>query len=127
MNRINEQWNDAHTVKRVVDTRQLRCLLTRDERLERADEMAKAQQDFEAEEETQKEIKAGLKAKLEGLDAKRSELARVVASGAEYRPTDVETMYDFTTTTVVEVRTDTGETINHRRMTEAERQMPLPA
>lgn len=123
----NEQWNHAHTERRVVDTRQLRCLLTRDERLERADAMAKAQQDFEAEEDTQKEIKAQLKAKLESLNAKRSELALVVSSGAEYRPTDVETIYDFRSTTVTEVRTDTGETISTRRMTEAERQMPLPA
>lgn len=107
-----EQWNSARTERRTIDTRSLRCILTRDERLERADAMAKAQQDFEAEEETQKEIKAGPKAKLEGLDARRSELARIVASNAEYRQTDV--------------RMDTGETIGTRRMTEAERQMPLP-
>lgn len=121
-----EQWNSARTERRTIDTRSLRCILTRDERLERADAMAKAQQDFEAEEETQKEIKAGLKAKLEGLDARRSELARIVASNAEYRQTDVEVIYDFITTTVMDVRMDTGETIGTRRMTEAERQMPLP-
>lgn len=121
-----EQWNSARTERRTIDTRSLRCILTRDERLERADAMAKAQQDFEAEEETQKEIKAGLKAKLEGLDARRSELARIVASNAEYRQTDVEVIYDFITTTVTDVRMGTGETIGTRRMTEAERQMPLP-
>lgn len=88
--------------------------------------MARAHQEVDAEEQRQQEIKANLKAVLEGKKAKRDELASVVASGAEYRSIDVVLVFDYIEGTVTETRTDTGEQIGRRRMTEDERQMSLP-
>lgn len=115
---------DHEHVKRF--TKQLRCTLTQDERLQRADELAKAHQEVEAEELRQKEIKSQLKAELEAKQATRSSVAHIVASGAEYRPVDVEQVYDYLVCRVYATRLDTGERIEDRRMTEDERQMPLP-
>lgn len=112
-------------------TKSLRCTLTPDERLQKADELAKAHQEVEAEELRQKQIKSDLKASLEAKKAQRSMLASVVASvvasGAEYRQVVVEQVFDYDLGVVLSYRTDSGEQIERRPMTEDERQMPLPA
>lgn len=108
-------------------TRELRCKLTEEELLDRARALANACEEVSAEERRQKEIKSDLKAQLEAKEAARAQLSAVVSAGAEYRSIDVEQVFDFETGMVTLYRTDTGEQIERRRMTEDERQMPLPA
>jgi DNA-directed RNA polymerase subunit RPC12/RpoP len=117
---------EAPRTKIVHRKRQLRCVLTPDERYAKAEELAKAIQDLEAEERRQTEVKSQLKAEIGAIQALQSRLASIVASGCEYRDVVVQDLHDYVAVTVTTVRTDTGEQINVRTMTDDERQMPLP-
>jgi hypothetical protein len=107
-------------------TRTLSVQLTRDELLERGATLAAVNQDIEREELTQADVKASMKATLASLQAQRARLAAVVSRKAEPRDVVCLELKDFERGTYTIVRTDTGETIESRPLTEAEREQQLP-
>lgn len=101
----------------------LDCNLTKDERLEFADKLAKVNQDIIAEEARQVSIKQEIKAKLTELQARRELLAVIVQRKSETREIEVEAVLDYEKEECRWTRIDTGEVINRRPMNDDERQM----
>lgn len=108
-----------------VEARRLLCTLTPQELQRAGARLADTCEDYTNEEASQKDIKSQLKAKLEGLQARRNELATVVRRKADYKDVPVEIWYDYQRVIVEELRTDTGEMLLTRTMTDAERQMRM--
>ena len=107
-------------------TKSLPVRLTEQELLQKSAELASTVQDYATEESRQVDIKAQLKAKLTELDARRTQLASVVARREEYRDVRCEIVANTKTLLAQIVRTDTGEVIQTRPLTMEERQMVLP-
>lgn len=103
----------------------LRCKLTRDELIKFGGELAQSLQDIVTEVALQASMKQSMKAALASLEAKSSELSTKVARGEEYRHVKVKPQLDFNTGEYCEIRTDTGEKINRRQITDEERQEKL--
>lgn len=106
-------------------TRLLRCKLTKEELLEYGGELAQSRQDIVTEEALQASMKQQLKSRLAAFEATSSELSTKVARGEELRDVKVEPRLDFKVGEYYEVRTDTGEEISQRPITEEERQENL--
>lgn len=99
--------------------------LTDEERLARADDLANAVQAVEDAKRLKKIVTRDATAKVESAEAKRADLADVVASGREYREIIVHRVFDYEAGKVREVRTDTEQVISERGMTDEERQATL--
>lgn len=117
-----------HETMRYVrsETRFLPVKLREDELRDRGDMLAATIQDLNAEENRQVDIKAQMKARLSELDAKKTQLAIVISRREEERDVVVNIYHDYDKMTVDFVREDTGATLSSRRMTDIERQLPLP-
>lgn len=103
-------------------------LLTLDELRVCGQEMATTYQEIVQEEMRQADIKAQMKAKIAELESTVTRLAAIINSKTEYRLTRVEVWpLGEDGHFVREVRTDTGEIIAEREITDAERQPDLPA
>ncbi len=120
----NKNKTSSVTLKTVV--RSVPCRLTDAELLARADELSGVVQDTTAEEGRQTDIKAQLKARLTELDARKTRLALTIGRKEEHRDVDVAHVADLQAGTVTVFRTDTGEAMDTRPMTDAERQDSLP-
>jgi hypothetical protein len=107
-------------------TKSLPVRLTLDEVLQKSADLAGTVQDYATEESRQADIKAQLRAKLTELDAKRTQLAIVVARKEEYRDVRCEVVADVETLLANITRTDTGEIVQSRPLTDSERQKALP-
>lgn len=107
-------------------SRFLPCKLTEVEIRERGVALAKLTQDIKATEDRHASVKSQLKSELGVLQAQQAKIAGCVSRGEESRDVRVEIVYDYSDLSVTEYRTDTGERINSRTMTEEERQIPLP-
>lgn len=112
------------TLKEV--TRNLPCRLTDAELLVRADDLSVAVQEITAEENRQTDVKAQMKARLTELDSRKTRLAITVGRKEEYRDIRCELSADLQAGTVTTIRTDTGEAMETRPMSESERQQSLP-
>lgn len=114
-------------VRKRVENRRLLCVLTPSELQAAGAKLAESCEDIANEEKAQADIKAQLKAKLTSKEAQRDVLAMVVRRKADYKEIPVEVFFDYTAAIVEEVRTDTGEVLLSRGMTDTERQMKLIA
>ena len=112
------------TLKTVM--RSVPCRLTDAELLTRADELSVVVQETTAEEGRQTDIKAQMKARLTELAARKTRLALTIGRKEEHRDVDVAHVADLQAGTVTVVRTDTGEAMETRLMTDDERQDSLP-
>lgn len=112
------------SLRRVV--RNLPCRLTGDELLTRADELSVVVQETTAEEGRQTDVKAQMKARLTELDARKTRLAITIGRKEEYRDVEVELVADIQAQTTSIYRTDTGEVVETRPMSEQEKQAALP-
>ena len=106
-------------------TKLLRCKLTRDELIKFGGELAQSLQDIVTESALQASMKQSMKAALASLEAKSAELSTKVARGEELRDVEVKPQLDFKASTYYEIRTDTGEKISQRPITDDERQENL--
>lgn len=106
-------------------TKQLRCVLSREELADRSRDLAAAVGAIAEEEDRQQTVKADLKARLTELEAKVNRLAASIRSGVEYRDVAVELIAEYPRGMAVEYRTDTGDAIHTRPLTDDERQVPL--
>ena len=99
--------------------------LTQDEFNLKARELAETHEALAREREAQKETKAQMKARVEELEQKRTELARIVKARKEDRLVDVEEHANDERGIVECVRMDTGEIYTQRPLAAGERQLTL--
>lgn len=111
--------------KVVKISEELSCELNDVEWENRARELAEAHKEVSRQEERKKTVSAGLTNDVKIAKAKESKLADIVATREEQREVTVEIKYDYELGTVSKTRTDTGEIISDREMTDDERQVKL--
>lgn len=107
-------------------TKSLPVKLTQEELLSKSGELAGTVQDYATEERRQADVKAQLKARLTELDARRTQLAFVVARQEEERDVRCDVIADLNSLVANITRVDTGEVVQSRPLTDAERQDVLP-
>lgn len=110
-------------VKRVADS--LPCKLTDEERLEFADNLAEASQAVESAENAKKSAMKQHNYEIQLAQTRRDRLANIVASKTEYRDVTVEERWDWNADKFTRTRTDTGEIVMERRLTDDERQLEM--
>lgn len=104
---------------------ELTCDLNEVEWNNRARELAEAHKDVLREDERKKTVTAGLNNDIKIAKARESKLADIVATRQEQREVTVAVKYDYELGVVTRTRTDTGEVISERKMTDQERQDEL--
>lgn len=104
---------------------ELSCELNDVEWQNRARELAQAHKETEQQKERKKSIMAELGADVKIAEAKETKLANIVATRSEQREVTVEIVYDYEKGRVTKSRTDTGDQIDDREMTDDERQSQL--
>lgn len=104
----------------------LKCPLSPDEVAKRADRSANLYARIGEKKDEAKAAAKHAKSEIEQLEAELRQLSGEVASRATYRSVECERRYVFAEGVMREQRLDTGDLINSRRMTEAERQLHLP-
>lgn len=110
-------------VKRIVES--LPVTLTDEERLQFADALAEANQAVEVAERNKKSAMQQHQSEIRLAEARRERLAGIVASKAEYRDVTVEERWDYNNDKYTRTRTDTGEVIFERRLTDQEKQVEM--
>ena len=108
------------------ETRPLRCVLTDAERIAAGRKLAEKCAELQRTEEERKSVASEYKARLDRMTAERNELADKVTSGEEVRRVACELVLDYDKLTAQCIREDTGEIIEERPLSEAEKQMQLP-
>lgn len=103
----------------------LPCKLSDTERLEFADLLAQANQGVESAEANKKSMLAQMTSEVKLAQARREKLTNIVSTGTEYRDVTVEEKLDYEAGKYIKTRTDTGEVIIERRMTDKEKQTSL--
>ena len=102
-----------------------KCVLTGDEIVERSREMAQLMSEIASDETDLKAVVQEFKSRIAGKDARLGTLARNVQNGFEFRTVPCTRHFDYALGRVEEVRSDTGERVSHRAMTDEERQQDL--
>lgn len=107
-----------------VDSRKesLRVPLSGLEKEKWADKLADVDQRLRLKMAEAKSVAASFKAEIDKLKESSAELAEEVRLG-EYRPVVVEETRDYRAGVIFKVRTDTGEQLSERAMTNDERQL----
>lgn len=103
-------------------TKRLPCILSDEERLEFADQLAEANERVEEATANRKSLMKQMAAEVDQAVGHRDRINGIVASKTEYREVDVEVRFDFDKGRVTQYRKDTGEEIMNRPMTQKERQ-----
>jgi len=103
------------------EQRELECILTEAEVIARGDDMSAA----EIEIDEHKKTRRGITGSINELAEKRNKLARVIEAGKEKRLVECEWTPDFGAGQTVCARLDTGEVIETRPLTNADRQTGL--
>jgi hypothetical protein len=111
--------------KRVPFTRDLKCELSREEVEERAQEAASILERRDQKEADAKEEAKRRKNEIAQLDLEHRILSSEVRSKTTTRPVECERVYDYDAGKVTEYRSDTGEKLHSRNMTDSERQKDL--
>lgn len=112
--------SETKVIKRVLPVK-----LTEEERLQRADGLANALQQVQDRKIEKRAVVREADRLIAEAEQEAVELRDAVATGREYQEVIVHKVYDYEKATVTEVRTDTGETIKSRGMTDEERQAKL--
>ena len=108
-------------------TAHLDCDLTDKEVLAYGRELASVNQEVAAEEDRQNSLKQELKARIAGLEARRTEVSAKVNRGKEVREVMIEVQANFKTGMATEVRNDTGEVYRERPLRDDAKQPGIPA
>ena len=115
----------SETTKTEVIKDVLPVKLTDEERMQRADALANALQSINDAKMKKKRIVKDLDKEIAEVEQEAVELRDAVATGREYREVIVHRVMDWEKATVTEHRTDTGEVLRSRGMTDEERQSSL--
>lgn len=111
---------ETEVIKRVLPVK-----LTEEERLQRADALANALQQIQDRKVEKKRVTKEADKAIAEAEQEAVDLRDAVATGREYQEVIVHKVLDYEQATVTEVRTDTGEVIKSRGMTDEERQAKL--
>ena len=111
---------ETEVIKRVLPVK-----LTEEERLQRADGLANALQQVQDRKVEKRRVTKEADKQIAEAEQEAVELRDAVATGREYQEVIVHKVFDYEQATVTEVRTDTGETIKSRGMTDEERRAKL--
>ncbi len=103
----------------------LPCSLTDDERLSFGDDLAEASQAVDNVMNRKKFVLTQLQTEIKAAEARRDKLAGIVGSKVEYREVTVEVELNYETGKYRETRTDTGEIVADRLMTDEEKQVSM--
>lgn len=106
-------------------TRNLRVTLREPEVVERAKRSAYLLGEIQQKQDERDAAKKQANAQIEELEAEMHRLSLEVRDGGTYKDVPCERRYIYRTGTVQEVRTDTGDLLNERAMTDRERQLEL--
>jgi hypothetical protein len=106
-------------------TKDLICKLHAEEVADHAQRLAAIEEDLSAHNERAKSIKADLNAAEAKLVAERTSLARKVRTKEETRPVRVNVVADFEMGKAISERSDTGEVLESRALTDKERQTAM--
>ena len=106
-------------------TKTLKYNFSGDEKKELAAQMSEASAKEEDLEVEKREVSADIKARIETTTRTRRDLAKKYRDGYEWRPIECEIDRDFEHGVVRVIRTDTGEEVEERKMTNAERQQEI--
>lgn len=106
-------------------TKDLLCKLHAEEVADHAQRLAAIEEDLAAHHERAKSIKADLNAAEAKLVAERTSLARKVRTKEETRPVRVNVVADFDLGKAISERSDTGEVLEARALTDKERQTAM--
>jgi hypothetical protein len=112
-------------MRKEISSQFLSCQLTEQEQQVFAMEMAEHIVEVARLDEELAFLKKHYKEYSDPLEARVQELAARVASGIEERNVETEIQYDYDAALVRVIRTDTWEQIAERKMTKAEKQLPL--
>ena len=104
----------------------LKVILTEAEERQFGKDIARARQELAATNDQLDEVKAQFKARLEGHEKDMNRLALLLNNGYEYRDVECEVISNYKDGQITVVRTDTGEPVEERAMTDNERQRELP-
>ena len=102
-----------------------KCVLTGDETVERSREMAQLMSEIASDEADLKAVVQEFKRRIAGKEARLGTLARNVQNGFEFRTVPCTRHFDYALGRVEEFRSDTGERVSERRMSDEERQQDL--
>ena len=122
---MTKKKEDVVHVERNIASRQLKCILTDDDRLHAGQCFADAHAELEQHNEDLDAIKSEFKGKIGQAAATIQRQSGLLRSGYEYRNTEVEIVKNFDAAVVTVTRQDTLEEIECRAMTEDEKQMNL--
>lgn len=103
----------------------LKCVLTEEEVAQAANELAREVASLKELDEALISIKSEFKGKMEKSEANISVKARLVRDKHEYRNVECDVIYNYTDCTVTITRKDTGEAVETRKMTFAEKQTTM--
>ena len=103
----------------------LACKLTTEDRAAAANQLAEAIQNLESLEIQRKTDTKNFNSLMQQLAGSVHRLSREVANGEAVRSVDCELRLNYTTLAASLVRTDTGEIVETRPMTEDEKQMDM--
>lgn len=95
------------------------------ERLQFADDMAEANQQVDNAKANKKSVIQSLNYEIEIAETRRERLSGIVSSKTEYRDVTVEEKWDYDEDRYSRTRTDTGEVVFERRLTDNEKQTEL--
>ena len=104
----------------------LKCALSPEEVAKRADRAANLVARIGDKTDEAKAAQKHAKAEIEQLEAELRQLSGEVASRVTYRSIECERRYVFAENVIREMRLDSFDLINSRKMTEQERQLHLP-
>lgn len=99
--------------------------LTDEQRMQCADALANALQGIQDAKTKKRRIVKDLDKEIAEVEQEAVELRDAVATGRQYQEVIVHRVYDYEKATVTEHRTDTGEVLRSRAMTDEERQATL--
>lgn len=101
------------------------CVLTRDEKAVKSDELVKRLEEKDGLEERKKSAADDFKRLITAKDCEVRKLAREISTGIEYREVECEEILSFGRNQVDLIRKDTGEIVTSRTMRPEERQGAL--
>lgn len=113
-------------VKKQTEMKNLSVALTKEELLEKSQELAKSQLDIKDAEARAKDVAADFKAVIAKLDATIGILSRAITNGYEYRDVECEWDFNYETGTKTLTRNDTLAIIKVEPISDYERQQNLP-
>lgn|SRR5678815_803434 len=123
MTQPNDERSDVK-LERFEET--CRVELSQDEIAERAQRAAHLLQKRDDRDADSKAAQKAAKAEIERIEAEMRAMSAEVRDKATYKPVPCERQYIYRTGVVREIRTDTGEVLRERPMSDRERQTELP-